>query len=95
MQAFLQHSFCNERTAAVHERAKHLCFFPAQVYYLFHAPEGSTAPVQIDEQNTGNRRMDFQKPVVMVPLGVENIPRFYRGKKNSFSMRLPEGKQIP
>ena len=31
----------------------------------------------------------------MVPLGVENIPRFYRGKKNSFSMRLPEGKQIP
>ena len=38
----------------------------------------------------------LEKPgSVLVPLGVENIPRFYRGKKNSFSMRLPEGKQIP
>ena len=29
-----------------------------------------------------------------MPLGVEINPRFYRGKKNSFSMRLSEGKQI-
>ena len=30
----------------------------------------------------------------LMPLGVEINPRFYRGKKNSFSMRLSEGKQI-
>ena len=30
----------------------------------------------------------------MAPSGVEINPRFYRGKKNSFSMRLSEGKQI-
>ena len=30
----------------------------------------------------------------LAPLGVEINPRFYRGKKNSFSMRLSEGKQI-
>ncbi len=29
-----------------------------------------------------------------MPLGVEINPRFYRGKKNRFSMRLSEGKQI-
>lgn len=31
----------------------------------------------------------------LVPLGVEINPRFYRGKKNSFSMRLSEGKLTP
>ena len=30
----------------------------------------------------------------LMPLGVEINPRFYRGTKNSFSMRLSEGKQI-
>ena len=32
--------------------------------------------------------------VCLAPSGVEINPRFYRGKKNSFSMRLSEGKQI-
>jgi len=31
----------------------------------------------------------------LVPLGVERNPRFYRGKKNSFSMRLSAGKLSP
>lgn len=52
--------------------------------WVFKSPHSDQNPSEIN---------DF-RGVFLMPLGVEINPRFYRGKKNSFSMRLSEGKQI-
>ena len=46
------------------------------------------------EQKHTLRTGETVRRACLAPSGVEINPRFYRGKKNSFSMRLSEGKQI-
>ena len=51
---------------------------------MFKSPHSDQNPSEI---------VDF-RGIFLMPLGVEINPRFYRGKKNSFSMGLSEEKQI-